>query len=259
MCHYQGISFKQLYRYNLYRYFNQAEEKNKQFTCTKRTLSGGTDEYSLEMKILDIRDEAPINAFVKFTVDSDFEQIFHFFKWEYWNVWRFYGLVPASYSKLSGFMTPQMLTRSNKNITSAFRGPETNKVFFKLIPTHYGNMIESQNFEGYQVFLEKYDKGSVINKRNFQTLKTEKGEPSQGLSIELVSSIGDTLNHVRVENSRSILELLAYILWFPAGFALVAHVIKYFLSKEDYFRGIERENVMLCTEESNTMIIDQII
>ena len=193
------------------------------------------------MKIANIKDESPSNAFVKFSVDSEFEQIFHFFKWEYWNVWKFTDSAPVSYSKLSGFMTPQMLTRSNKNITSAFRGPETTKMYFKLIPTHYGNLIESQNFEGYQVFLDKYSKGSVVNKRNFQTMKTEKGEPSQGLSIEMISNIGETLNHVRVENSRSVLELLAYILGFPAGFVLIAHVAKYFLSKEDYFRGLDRE------------------
>lgn len=164
------------------------------------------------MKVLDIKDEAPVNAFIKFTVDSDFEQIFHFFKWEYWNVWKFYESIPSSYSKLSGFMTPQMLTRSNKNITSAFRGPKENKIYFNLIPTHYGNIIESQNFEGYQVFLDKYDKGSVINKRNFQILKTERGEPSQGLSIEMFSNIGETLTHVRVDSSVTVLELLVYIL-----------------------------------------------
>ena len=193
------------------------------------------------MNIYNIQDEAPENAFVRFQVDSEFEQIFHFFKWEYWNIWSFSYSVPGSYSKLSGFMTPQMLTRSNKNITSAFRGPETNKIHFKLIPTHYGDQIESNNFEGYQVFLDKYEKGSVVSKRNIQINKTVKGEPSQGIAIEMISDTGNTLNHVRVTRSISILEILAYIFGIPAGIALVAHILKYFLAKEEYFRALDRE------------------
>lgn len=223
------------------RYFGQAEEKNKDFKCERKQLANGTDEYELTLKIYDIKDEAPENAFVRFSVDSDYEQIFHFFKWEYWNIWRFYEKFPTSYSKISGFVTPQMTTKSNRNITSAFRGPESSDLKFKLTPTHYGNEIESKNFEGYQVFLEEYDRGATINKRNMADGLLPSGLPSSGINIEMFSHVSDTLNHVQVQRQKSLLETLAYIFGFMAGFVLIAHLLKYLLSKEDYFKGLDRE------------------
>jgi len=227
--------------FSLSRYFGQAEEKNKDFTCERNQLSTGTDEYVLTLKVYDIKDEAPEHAFVRFTIDSDYEQIYHFFKYEYWNIWRFYEKYPISYSKVSGFMTPQMTSKSNSNITSAFRGPESSKLQFRLTPTHYGNEIESQNFEGYEVFLDNYDRGSVVNKRNMADSNIESGQASKGLSIELFSHVSDTINHVQVQRQKSLLETLAYVLGFTAGFVIIAHILKYFLSKEDYFSGLDRE------------------
>lgn len=235
LCKQHKISF------SLSRYFGQAEEQNKKLTCVRRSLTTGTDEYEVTLNIRDIKDEAPEHAFVRFSVDSEYEQIFHFFKWEYLNIWRFYENTPISYSQVSGFVTPQGVTRSNKNITSAFRGPETTKLQFKLTPTHYGNEIESQNFEGYQVFLEDIQKGSVINKRNMANSHIESGELSAGLNIEILTSVGDTLNHVQVQRVKSFLEILAYILGFTAGFVIIAHLLKYFLSKEEYFKSLDRE------------------
>ena len=227
--------------FSLSRYFGQAEEQNKHFSCKRKVLSSGTDEYTIILDIKDITDEAPEHAFVRFSVDSDYEQIFHFFKWEYWNIWKFYEKIPISYSNVSGFVTPQMLTRSNKNITSAFRGPDTTKLQFKLTPTHYGNEIESQNFEGYQVFLEEYDRGSVVSKRNMANELTYNGDQSSGINIELSSHVGDTINHVQVQREKSLLETFAYVLGFIAGFVIIAHLMKYFLSKEEYFKGLDRE------------------
>jgi hypothetical protein len=227
--------------FSMSRYFNQAEEKNKNFSCKRNQLSPGTDEYQIVMKINDIRDEAPEHAFVRIEVDSDYEQIYHFFKWEYWNIWRFYQNYPISYSKVSGFVTPYMVSKSNRNITSAFRGPDTSKLQFRLTPTHYGNEIESHNFEGYQVFLEEYDRGSVVNKRNMAHAMLPSGEASAGLNIELFSHVSDSLNHVQVQRNKSLLETLAYVFGFMAGFVIIAHILKYFLSKEDYFKSLDRE------------------
>mmetsp|Transcript_9019 Transcript_9019/g.10190 ORF Transcript_9019/g.10190 Transcript_9019/m.10190 type:complete len:194 (+) Transcript_9019:477-1058(+) len=193
------------------------------------------------MSINGIQDEAPVDALIRFSVDSEYEQIYHFFKWEYWNIWRFYDTIPTSYSKISGFATPQMMSSSNKNITSAFRGQSSTKLFFKLNPTHYGNELESQNFQGYQVFLDNIKTGGAVNKRNMANTHTETGEPSAGINIELWSTVGDTLSHVQVQKTKSILETLAYILGFAAGLVLIAHLVKYFLSKEEFFRGMDRE------------------
>lgn len=227
--------------FSLSRYFQQAEDKNKQFTCTRNQMSQGTDEYVLTLKIFGIKDEAPEHAFIRFQVDSDYEQIYHFFKWEYWNVWRFYETIPISYSKVSGFVTPQMVTKSNKNITAAFRGPESTQLNFRLTPTHYGNEIESQNFEGYQVFLDSMERGSVVNKRNMANSVVENGLPSAGINIEMFSHVSDTLNHVQVQRVKSLLETLAYVLGFTAGFVIIAHLMKYFLAKEEYFKSLDRE------------------
>ena len=204
-------------------------------------MASGTDEYTLILWIKDIKDEAPNNAFIRIEVDSEYEQIFHFFKWEYWNIWRFYESYPLSYSKVSGFITPQMTTKSNKNITAAFRGPASTKLNFKLTPTHYGNEIESQNFEGYQVYLDEYIRGSIVDERNMANSILSSGSPSKGFSIEVFSDVTNKINHVEVQRVKSILEVIAYIFGFTAGFIIIAHLLKYFLSKEEYFKGLDRE------------------
>lgn len=220
---------------------NPIQEYEYPFSCVRKALSNGTDEYTLRLYITGIDDEAPDHQFVRFTVNSEYQQVFHFFKWEYWNIWSFKEDVPISYSKLKGFVTPQMVTKSNQNITSAFRGPESSKLYFRLTPTHYGNEIESQTFQGYQVFLDKYDRGSVVTKRNMASKITESGKPSKGLNIEMETSTGETLIHVQVQKTKNFLEVLAYILGFIAGFVLVSHALKYFLSNEEYFLGLDRE------------------
>jgi hypothetical protein len=227
--------------FSMSRYFGQAQDVDKHFTCTRLSLSNGTDEYTMLLTIKNIKDEAPTNAFIRINVDSAYEQIFHFFKWEYWNVWRFYENYPISYSKVSGFVTPQMTTKSNQNITAAFRGPQTTKLNFKLTPTHYGNEIESQNFEGYQVYLEDYERGTVVDERSMANARLSDGQESKGFSIEMFSHVGDTINHVQVQRVKNIIEIIAYIFGFTAGFIIIAHIMKYFLSKEEYFRGLDRE------------------
>ena len=235
LCKANKISF------SMSRYFGQVKDSNKVFSWARKEISKGTDAYTLTLLIKDIQDEAPEQAYIRFVVDSDYNQVYHFFKWEYWNVWKFYESIPISYSKLSGFVSPQMMTRSNKNITSAFKGPESTKIFYKLTPTHYGNEIESQNFEGYEVFVEEYQRGSVVNKRTMANSMLISGEKNAGFDLELVSSVGDTVYHVHVQRVKSIIEIIAYIFGFMAGFIIIAHLLKYFLSKEEYFRALDRE------------------
>lgn len=215
--------------------------KQTKFDCERKQLSNGTDEYILSLLIRNVEDEAPENAYVRFLVNTPYDQVVHFFKWEYWNIWKFYEHVPIAYSKVSGFVTPQSVSKSNKNITTAFKGPESTKIFFRLTPTHYGDEIESQNFEGYQVFVEEYQRGSVVNKRNMINSVLPNGMRSEGFDLELVSTVGDTIQHVEVHRTKSIIEVIAYILGFIAGFVIISHVLKYFLSKEEYFKGLERE------------------
>jgi hypothetical protein len=223
------------------RYFAQGKGKNSNFECIRNQLSNGTDEYNLSLLIKNIEDEAPDNAYVRFKVDLPYNQVVHFFKWKYWNIWKYYEYIPIAYSKVSGFVTPQMVSKSNKNITAAFKGPESTKIFFRLTPTHYGDEVESQNFEGYQVFVEEYQRGSVVNKRNMVNPILPNGIRSEGFDIELISTVGDTVQHVEVHRTKSIIEVIAYIFGFIAGFVIISHALKHFLSKEEYFKGLERE------------------
>lgn len=79
-----------------------------------------------------------------------------------------------------------------------------------MTPTHYGNEIQSQNFEGYQVFVDEYQRGSVATKRNMANQNNDLGEPFQGFDLELVSTVGDTLYHIQVQRVKSTYTILIY-------------------------------------------------
>lgn len=223
------------------RYFSMIKGKHTKFECHRKILSEGTEEYNLNLLIKHVEDQAPEFAFVRFLVKSGFNQVVHFFKWEYWNVWQFYDHVPVAYSKVSGVVTPERTSKTNHNITTAFKGPDSTKIFFDLTPTYYSNEVDDTNFEGYQVFVEEYQKGSTVNKRNMDNNELPTGEKSEGFELEMVSTVSDKVQYVQVHEIKSIIETLAYIFGFLAGLVLVAHVLKHFLSKEEYFKGLERE------------------
>ena len=185
--------------------------------------------------------EAPDHAFVRFIVDSDYTQIVHFFKWEYWNIWQFYGTSPSAYSKISGYTTPQEIHKYNQNITTGFKGPESTKIFYNLEPTNYENKIEGQRYEGYQVFVDEVQRGYSVNKRNMVNEKTPDARSNSGFDLELVSSVGDTVYTVQVEHVRGIVETMIYIFGFIAVLMLVSFIMKKLLSKEKYFKSLERE------------------
>jgi hypothetical protein len=133
------------------------------------------------------------------------------------------------------------MTKSNKNITTGFKGGESTKLFFNLTPTHYSNEVESSNFKGYQVFFDQFVRGSVVNKRNMVNEYDAFGNKVAGFDLEMVSSVSDTVIHIEVQRVRSIIELIAYVFGFLAGFVFISRVLKHFLSKEEYFKGLERE------------------
>lgn len=215
--------------------------KHTKFDCSRKLLSNGTEEYNFSLLVKHIEDEAAEFAYARFNIETDYTQVFHFIKWEYWNIWDFYDRIPTAYSKVSGVLTPDKITKMNHNVTSAFRGPESTKLFFELVPTYYSSEVDGQNYEGYQIYVDEYRRGSTVNKRNMGNRVLPSGENSGGLEIEMVSSVGDKKQDVKVHRIRSIIEIIAYIFGFLAGLVIVAHALKYFLSKEDYFKGIERE------------------
>ena len=181
------------------------------------------------------------HAFVQFMVDSDYTQIVHFFKWEYWNIWKFYGTSPLAYSKISGYTTPQKMHKFDQNITAGFKGPESTKIFYNLIPTYYDNKIEGQSYKGYQVYADEVHRGSTVNKRNMVNEKTPDAWSNSGFDLELDSSIVDAVYTVQVEHARGIVKTMIYILGFIAVLMLVSFIMKKLLSKQNYFKSLERE------------------
>jgi len=203
--------------------------------------------------IKNVDEDAPKEAYVRFLIESNYDQVFHFFKWEYWNIWKFYEHIPLAYSKISGVVSPETLSRKNKNITTAFKGPESTIIFYSLTPTHYENEIDGQNYEGYQVFVEEIKRGSMVNKRTMNNIFLSNGEGNQGFDLELVTSVGQTTQKVEIHRIRSLIEVIAYIFGFIAGFVIVSHILKHFLSKEEYFKGLEREwNTLFGALEGST-------
>ena len=193
------------------------------------------------MILFNIQDNPPNKEYVRFRVKSGFEQVFHFFTWEYWNIWSRNSSIPGSFSKIKGYSTPHTVGNSNKNITAAFRGPFVNKVFFSLTPTKYGGDVEDENIEGYQVNYQTFIKGSVVSKRNIMNKNTNLKWKSEGITIDLISSTKSTLSTIEFQKSTTTIEFLAFIFGFPAGLALIAHALKYFLAKREYFRALDRE------------------
>ena len=129
----------------------------------------------------------------------------------------------------------------DQNITAGFKGPESTKIFYNLIPTYYDNKIEGQSYKGYQVYADEVHRGSTVNKRNMVNEKTPDAWSNSGFDLELDSSIVDAVYTVQVEHARGIVKTMIYILGFIAVLMLVSFIMKKLLSKQNYFKSLERE------------------
>lgn len=77
------------------------------------------------------------NESLRFSIDSEFNRVFHFFEWKFTSIWDMLESYPIAFSEASGIMTPQTIERANKNITTAFKGPITTHIYLDLTPTSY--------------------------------------------------------------------------------------------------------------------------
>lgn len=146
----------------------------------------------------------------------------------------------TAFSEVEQIMAPQTISDLNLNITSAFKGPETTALYLSLIPTHYVNEAEGVIHNGYRVHLNDFKRGSTVNKRNLINQYMATGAELSGFSVTFILNNNELYFQVRIQKVRSILEVLAYMLGFLAGFILIVRAAKYYLLKERYFLELEK-------------------
>ena len=126
-----------------------------------------TDAYSLEIIMKNILFGDPNDQSLRIEIDSDFNQIFHFFDWKFRSIWAWKSEdYEEAYSEASGIMTPQEIHSANKNITTAFKGQDTTEIYISLAPTKYISEVDSYNYNGYRTYFNRIDRGSVVTERN---------------------------------------------------------------------------------------------
>lgn len=221
-------------------YFKNSNETFRE--CKRNRLNEFTDEYVLNLKYVGIPKQEIKDGFINIDYDSDYTFAFHFFQWKFKSVWN-YGFedIATSFSEVEGIMTPQDVKDSNKNITAAFKGPIPTVLKMNLIPTHYINEADGITQDGYRAHLASFERGSTVNKRTLVDRYLALGEELKGMQIQFMVSGSPVLFQVRIQKVKSILEVVAYMLGFLAGFILIVRAAKYYLLKERYFLELEKE------------------
>jgi len=220
-------------------YFKSANYSDAQ--CERTRLNEFTDVYKLKMVYKEIEAQQIKDQFISIRFETDFTQAVHFFEWKFKAVWDYgYMDYATAYSELSGIMTPQDVKNSNKNITSAFKGPQPTVLNLNLIPTHYVNEVEGVVHNGYRVHFADFQRGSIVNKRTLVNEFLSTGEKFEGFSMFFVMNNNQEYFQVRIQKIKSILEVIAYMLGFLSGFILIVRGIKYYLLKETYFLELEK-------------------
>ncbi len=216
-------------------YFNRA--KDSDFTCQREVLSEFSDAYHISYTARNIARGLPRDQTVRFVVDSEYNRVFHFFKWSFTSIWDWSGDFPDAFSETSGICTPQAIHESNKNVTTAFKGPVTTHIGIELTPTSYVSEPDEYAYSGYRTYYEGVERGSVVNKRTMLLKTTADGYENKGLDIGFVTQMTNKIYQVRVIRIRSLIEICAFILGSIAGFVFVARVIKNCLGDKEYFRA----------------------
>ena len=220
-------------------YFRTAKEASME--CKRSRLNEFSDEYTIKLKFKDLEESKITQEFMNIQLNTDHTFAFHFFKWKFRSVWEYgFNEMPVAFSEMEGIMSPQKVVNSNKNITKAFKGPDPTYLSISLIPTHYINEVEATNHDGYRVHLEKFWRGSTVNKRTLVNRYLATGKELKGMTVHFEINKSEMFFQVRIEKVKSILEVLAFMLGFLAGFILLVRAIKYYLLKETYFLELEK-------------------
>lgn len=221
-------------------YFKNANQTTSE--CVRKRLNEFTDAYTIKLAYKNLPRQEIENQFINLDMNFEYTHAVHFFHWKFRTVWCYgYMDMATAYSEVEGIMTPQTVRELNKNITSAFKGPMPNILDIALIPTHYVNEVESVVHKGYRTHLVDVERGSTVNKRTLVNRYSATGDELKGFSIMFRVNNGNMLYQVRIQKIRSILEVLAYMFGFLAGFVLLVRGAKYYLLKETYFLELEKQ------------------
>ena len=219
--------------------FEQASERN--ISCKRERLNDFTDVYTLKSVYKNVPKDKDATRLINIKLRSNYTQVVHFFHWKLKSVWEYdFSDNPLVYSESEGIMTPQDIKDQNLNITKAFKGPDPTILFFDLVQTHYVNEIEGVVRDGYRVSYTNYKRGSTVNKRTLINQYQYSGENLEGLEVQFQLKDNKMLSQIRIQKIKSILEVLAFMLGFLAGFVLVVRTTKFYLLKETYFLEMER-------------------
>lgn len=224
-------------------YYDQTDDQ--ELTCQREILSEYSDAYHINFEIRDIPGGSPNEGNIRFEIDSENNRIFHFFKWKFMSIWEERDKIPTAFSEIESIMTPQDTHSLNKNITSAFKGPETTHVVLELTPTSYVSEPDDYSYSGYRTYFDHVVRGGVVNRRSMLLSHTPQGFDNKGLDIEFVTTTSNKIYQVRVIRIRSFIEIMAFILGSIGGMVFIARVLKSWMGDKEYFRAKDRECDML--------------
>ena len=204
-------------------YFKSAELHDIKWTRIR--LNDLTDKYIINLEYSEVPKSEIKNQFVSIKLNSDYTQVFHFFRWRFKSIWEKYNNDSISWSELEGIITPQSITDINKNITSGFKGTIPTVVYFSLIPTHYVDESVGLIYKGYRVNLSKFERGSTVNKRTITEQYIGADEPSEGFQVQFIVNTSPTLYQVRVQKVKSFIEVRLKIFKYFLGDCLHAWIL----------------------------------
>ena len=152
--------------------------------------------------------------------------------------------------------TPQQVSFDNWNLTTAFKGDEETKLNIVLTPTKYADEHAGKNKEGYRVHVKSIEPGSVVNKRTMLLPFSTHSKENKGFHLHLSFEEANTIFTVKNLKKTSLIELIALCLAIICGFIIISRIVKSCFGSKEYFKGLDRETIMLFGD-SNNLVLDE--
>ncbi|CDW72651.1 f-box protein [Stylonychia lemnae] len=200
--------------------------------------------YNIKIICEDCVKKDPTNSHIEIAIGqlNEFEKqsfYIHFFQWEFSSIWS-KEVDEAEQcegcSQVIGFTTPDSSDQQDFNFQETFRGDQPTVVSILLTPTFYQNMIDEIELTGYRAHLQNIEKGQTVNYRQAmkidnQTLRQTIGhsEVNDQFKIQFQMSLSSNIYQIRVIQLKNILEALAEVMGFLAGFSFIARFSKHIL------------------------------
>eukprot|EP00347_Sterkiella_histriomuscorum_P015300 403357546 len=210
--------------------------------------------YQIRVICEDCVKKDPSNSFIEISLGelSEFEKqsfYVHFFQWEFNSIWSKEVDEEDNCegcSKVIGFTTPETPDQLY-NPNESFRGEQPTIVNVLLTPTFYQNMVDEIELSGYRAHLQNIEKGETINLRealkiDMNTMKQNIGHPQANdvFKIKFQMNLSSNIYQIRVIQLKNILEALAEVMGFLAGFSFLARFSKHILVSNKVGRAYDR-------------------